>query len=594
MASRPFIFIICRASDSPVETTVKANFDELLPRLRTYWLDVSAGQIDISGSQVFEGVRLTKTLSELWTTERKDIAQEAILQAATLPGTPDFTKFFSIALVIVGWGEATNALTAPVTLFTSIWPPLPVSLRVMTIGSRHHNNDSIVAHEMGHNFGLVDSLDRHGIYRDPLDLMSAGVVHSFATPPATASGPGLNGVNLHKLGALPASRVQQRDVAGGPQTVRLQALAAPQRPGVSFLNLNHGPVNFGVEYRTSDRLDRGLPAPRGAVMIHYEHPNGHSVVERTPAGFDPYLQPGDVYDSRVEGIVDTPFVSPLGIPLPVRVEVIATDPVRREATVRYQTVSGGLTALNIANRRVLWRDVAGGTSLWTVDSKGAKLAEAKYGPFVGWRPLKYSDGQILWRNSGGAISLWAVNGAGNQTNYTESNPNRDGAEWVACDLSDQRVLWRSYTGGYALWKVDPSGARERSAEFALPNDWMIVNYSGNRLLLRDRTGRAQLWVLDSNGNKLSETNYGPFPNWAPVNYSGGRILWRHTSGSISLWIVDGAGSQTSYVQHGPFQNWHVVNYSDNQILWRHTNGAISIWEVDANGNQTAYTEHGPF
>lgn len=128
-------------------------------------------------------------------------------------------------------------------------------------------NVTFATHEMGHGFGLPDSLDDiKGQYWDLWDIMSAMNVWNYVNPLGLAAGPGMNAPNRMTLKMVPAHRI--RKLSAGSATVELAALNRPESFGSLVVQLGNDTdaKRYTVEFRQPRGWDRGLP--QEAVLVH--------------------------------------------------------------------------------------------------------------------------------------------------------------------------------------------------------------------------------------------------------------------------------------------------------------------------------------
>ena len=118
---------------------------------------------------------------------------------------------------------------------------------------------------------------------------------------------------------------------------------------------------------------------------------------------------------------------------------------------------------------LLWHNIAGQASLWTVGPTGDFLSSPTYGPYSGWQTTSLAVGlqgerELLWNHTAdGAASLWRVNSAGGATVLPASGSYGpySGYSCVAATADPAGVtylLWsQPSTGHVAFWKLDVAG-----------------------------------------------------------------------------------------------------------------------------------------
>jgi len=268
--------IKCKFSDQPQEPAFDPLFLTAPDGLAGYWSDVSYGQITLDGSAVYGWFTLPFTLAESNSKTRGEIIDACKAAAAGV----DFSQFYSVIAVLNAVRDSGSAdgkvLLDPNSLYISF-----------------------ATHEMGHGYGLDHSLDdtgtiydpssdtRPGAYGDGWDIMSA-MNFGGAAPTYTIrfgpSGPGLNALNLDKLGWLAPNRVLTWN--GSAQNLTLAALNHPEAPGFLTAKVPFDPGNanhyYTVEFRRQTGWDRAIP--RDTVLIHELRADGLSYLIKANGG----------------------------------------------------------------------------------------------------------------------------------------------------------------------------------------------------------------------------------------------------------------------------------------------------------------------
>ena len=134
-------------------------------------------------------------------------------------------------------------------------------------------------------------------------------------------------------------------------------------------------------------------------------------------------------------------------------------------------------------RQLLWAQVGGGVSIWTLDGTNNRTSYKTYGPFSGWTPVSISQNEdgtrtLLWGNAAGIASIWTLDSANNYISYKTYGPF---SGWTPVSISQ--------------------------------------NEDGTRTLLwGDAAGIASIWKLDSVNNYISYKTYGPYSNLVPISF----------------------------------------------------------------------------
>lgn len=193
----------------------------------------------------------------------------------------------------------------------------------------------ILSHEVGHALGLKHSYSNDmsyqnatwsspGEYDDTWDTMSYANVFSHPTTYGNA-GPGLNAYHRDRMGWIARDRILRMGADGRKQrTITLAALNHPEKRGYLMVRIPFDAKDryryYTVEYRVADGWDKGFG--KDLVLIHEikrKDPNKasyYSYVLRDPNNRKP-----------LQGL------SKNG----VSISVVATDPVRKQATLIIRT-----------------------------------------------------------------------------------------------------------------------------------------------------------------------------------------------------------------------------------------------------------------
>lgn len=277
----PWAVIKCKFSDQPQEPAFNSEFITADDGMAGYWRDVSYGDISLDGSVVSGWYTLPITLAQAQAfpggTRRSQII-DACKAAAT---DVDFSKFYGVIAVVnakidSGAQGIGRVLLDPLAWFVTF-----------------------AAHEMGHGYGLDHTFDdtgvvydpnsdgRPGAYGDGWDIMSA---QNFGNSDPTFvgrfgnTGPGLNALNLDKLGWLAGNRVSTWD--GTSQTITLAALNHPEAGGYLMVKVPFDAANAGhyytIEFRRKTGWDFGIP--EDTVLIHEVRTDGLFYLVRTNGG----------------------------------------------------------------------------------------------------------------------------------------------------------------------------------------------------------------------------------------------------------------------------------------------------------------------
>jgi hypothetical protein len=241
-----------------------------------FFADVSHGQLDLSGSRVFDWMTINANRSDyVGNILDKDVpagkfnrnglmalgSQTALANGVPLGDYDGIVYSFAGTIDLFG---ITGGMAA-VCDTASLWP-------------------SLLGQEMGHGYGLDHSRadGSQDDYMDIWDIMSTNVGGTFSTSDTdyTFVGPGLNAWNMRSRGWLDEKRVWSPLFEHfGTQDVVLRPLHRRDLPG--YLAANLGP--YLVEYRAAERWDTGMQGGSGILVHRFVDWENRSYVMGPPA-----------------------------------------------------------------------------------------------------------------------------------------------------------------------------------------------------------------------------------------------------------------------------------------------------------------------
>jgi len=294
----PWAIILCHPSDEmePFNAAkLKADFNTFfnVSGLGTggaydYWRDISAGSINIGGSDVFGWFDIGQTGEQI-DALTGDAQRQAVYDWGCRAATGVPLAYYKHVFVFLNHPCNSGNAGAPEATGVA-WGDFPELKLPALFGER-----GMVAHEMGHAFGLHHSFGENrgpcalygqpGEYCDWYDIMSWSNVGGFVQFPARTAaesdvhaGPGMNALKLSQLGAIDFTRDWSPPAPPFDVTVTLAALNRPDidSPLVArFVAAARDPRNgisiYTLEYREPTAWDRGIGPP--VVLIH-EMPMG--------------------------------------------------------------------------------------------------------------------------------------------------------------------------------------------------------------------------------------------------------------------------------------------------------------------------------
>jgi M6 family metalloprotease-like protein len=269
--SQPWVNILCKYPDIASEpkdlSYFQGMFSSTKPGLNHYWQESSYDLININGTGAFGWYTLPNPRS-FYTALSTSAMLTTIFNDCTTAANPDvnFPDYVGINLMLNGeldgsaWGGSRYAtLDGTSRFWYSTWEP-----------PWGYGNQTVIAHEMGHGFGLPHSSSQYGgSYSNKWDVMSDSWANCSRSTDPIFGCLGQHTISYHKdkLQWIPSS--QKQTVSSGTQTITLERLALPQTSDGRMIVL---PVNgsqtmfYTVEVRRWAGYDVKLPLE--GVIIH--------------------------------------------------------------------------------------------------------------------------------------------------------------------------------------------------------------------------------------------------------------------------------------------------------------------------------------
>ncbi|MEO1286562.1 MAG: hypothetical protein AAFV93_02250 [Chloroflexota bacterium] len=284
-----WVNIACRFGDMTDETPRDIDyFEEMMvndaPGMDDYWRETSAQMVNIEGSGAYGWYNLPKTKNQYLrmaaanTGNALRTLMNDCVEAAQQADGVDFTQYGGINMMLndtfgcCAWGgRMALRIDGQTTSFRTTWLP------PWAFNSLH-----VIAHEMGHGWGLPHSSGPYGkVYDSAWDVMSGGNSNHTAAICRVGSEPlgcwqvGTISFHLAMLGWIPDDRIVVAD-RGSSITVELEPLTTlgDNDGNMAIFVPTTGNQFYTVELRAFIDYDRNLPGE--AVILHQVTPGRSS------------------------------------------------------------------------------------------------------------------------------------------------------------------------------------------------------------------------------------------------------------------------------------------------------------------------------
>jgi hypothetical protein len=466
----------------------------------------------------------------------------------------------------------------------------------------------VVAHEMGHNFGLLHaaSLDCGSLsiapsgcssseYGDPFDVMgNQRAMHFNAAQKNMLGWFAASAVKTHSTGSATYTLSPIETAGGSTYAVKIPALAKR---------------TYWLEYRQPVGIDAGLSSfATNGVQVRVEAP--FEQLCGSCADDTEFLDMTPATSAFTDGAltVGNTFRDETGLSINVL-----------SATASSVTVNVGWGAVGVevpapdvdgsGTTDLLWRNSATGLSTAWMMSGGAMswasalLSSASWGVVADGDFNADGKADLVWHNSAtGDTALWLMNNGVMSTGATLlSDPN-----WTVAFTGDfdgdgkSDLLWHnSATGETAIWLMN--GLTMKSGAIIMSNpQWAVTavgDFDGDGkadLVWRNSvTGETALWLMNGTAMK-SGAIVVVDPNWKLTNVGDlngdGKtdLIWYNSvTGATNVWLMNGL-TMTSGATIRVDVNTHVTHVGD----LNNDGKADLIWRNDVSGATIATLMNG--
>jgi hypothetical protein len=272
--------------------------------------------------------------------------------------------------------------------------------------------------------------------------------------------------------------------------------------------------------------------------------------------------------------------------------------------------------------RILWNNVDGTATVWTLDASNGFAGQHQFGPYAGWTARAVAgssdaETKLLWTRTDGAASFYLLDALGRLASQQQYGPY---VGWTAQGLAAApdntvRALWTNTDGTATVWTLDGTNHLTGQQQYGPYPGWTARSLSvGNdfteRLLWTKTDGTAALWLLDGNSRMLGQQQYGPYVGYttqsiytaqsiAAVPDGTARVVWTATDGHIALWTIDADNIYTGQSQYGPYAGWSFTGIGvdtdgNARLLWDDISGQAALWSLTPGGAFATNYQFGPY
>ncbi len=261
---KPWLNILCKFSDNitePVDTVFVQNmFRNSFPFLEHYWKQVTFGNMDISGTQTVGWFILPKARNYYVVDESVKFAELA-RDCKAVAGSSFNSDIYAGTNLYFNDDLGGPAMGGFIEGSRITWLP-PWSQKMI----------SVVAHEMGHTYGLRHSSGEYSSeYDSPWDMMSNTYTNPGSIAPYKFIPQHMIAFHKYKLGVLSPSYIWSNTDHDASKGVVVHINQLETKPtetnSYSILNIySSSGIHYTVEARNLIDYDEGVPA--NAVILH--------------------------------------------------------------------------------------------------------------------------------------------------------------------------------------------------------------------------------------------------------------------------------------------------------------------------------------